>query len=90
VSTEPDPSLFVWDDFERDAEEASGTRRPGCTAGRLIASLPGEGQDVVNEALEREELTTPAILQAIKKRVDTDVSTYTLRRHRRGDCTCKG
>jgi hypothetical protein len=88
VSEESD--RFLWDDFERDVEESSGPKRPGCTAGRLIATFSEEGQALVNEALEREELTTPAILQAIKKRVDTDVSTYTLRRHRRGDCTCKG
>jgi hypothetical protein len=88
VSSKSD--LYLWDDFERDVEESSGPKRPGCTAGRLIASLSEDGQAVVSDALEREELTTPAILAAIKKRVDTDVSTYTLRRHRRGDCTCKG
>lgn len=79
---------FLWDDFERDAIELSGPRRDGCTAGRLIATFNEDGQAVVNGALDREELATTAILKAIKRRVETNLSTYTLRRHRRGDCAC--
>lgn len=77
-----------WDTFLGDAEAASGTNYQKCGMATLFESLDGPAVANINAALNRPELTSAAIMAAIKQRVDTKVSEYTLRRHRKGACSC--
>lgn len=77
-----------WDDFEDDAEVLSVKKGPTCSVGRFLDTLDYNAREAIESALDREELTTPGILKAIKKRTDTDLSATTMRRHRRGECAC--
>lgn len=76
-----------WDDFLGEVEQASTNKGPGCGVGIYLSSLPSVAANTIHDAMVRPELTTSAIAKAIKNR-GGDVSTYTLRRHRRGECAC--
>lgn len=77
-----------WDDLTAEVEEASGNRAPGCTFGAWIKTLDKLGRIQVEAVLGRKELTTTAIARSLRKR-GAGVSDFTIRRHRRGDCSCE-
>lgn len=77
-----------WDNFLDEAEAGSGTHYQRCGVALLFEKLSGEEAETLEKALKRPELTSSSIMAAIKRRVDTKVSEYTLRRHRKGICSC--
>lgn len=79
--------MTSWDDFTTEVEAASGRKGPGCTIGLYLRSLGNTAREQVEAALGRPELTTSAISRALRDR-GLDASDFTVRRHRRGDCSC--
>jgi hypothetical protein len=57
-----------------------------CTVKRLLDRLPPEERAELVEALASEVETT-ALSKALLRR-DVDISSHTLRRHRRRECRC--
>jgi hypothetical protein len=79
-----------WSDFTEEVEKGSSGKAPGCTLGNWLKRAPAKTREVVEAALVRPELTTTVIARAIRSRDDSaQVSDFTVRRHRRGDCSCK-
>jgi predicted transcriptional regulator YheO len=78
-----------WADFATEVESASQNRAPGCSVGTFLNSLPGEAAESIEAALNRPEITTTAIANAISRRTGNQISSYTLRRHRRDECSCR-
>ena len=77
-----------WDKFLDDAEAASGSHYQKCGVAVFFETLDAKARKSINEAFKRPELTTSAIVAAIKQRTETKVSEYTFRRHRQGKCSC--
>lgn len=80
-----------WDGFECEALELTRAGRTGgvCAVGQLLKGLDEKGVKAIEGALGRPDLTSSAILKAIRKRVELpNISIYALRRHRRQDCAC--
>lgn len=87
-------SINEWDSLEEEAK-ASGARKPRCGVAVLLEILGNDfGQGAVTSVqrtLDNVRLTSSSIHKALEARVTpSDLpSTYTLQRHRRGNCTCK-
>ena len=61
--------------------------RPACTFGTWYATLDKADQADVNEVLGSDAFAT-AISTAIERVYATKLSAETVRRHRRGNCSC--
>lgn len=77
-----------WKDFTDQVEKESSNKGPGCSVGAYLNSLAKTARDAVEAAFARPELTTSAIARAMRDR-GADLSSFTVRRHRRGDCSCR-
>lgn len=75
-----------WDDFE--AEASAPIQRASCSVGALLASLDDATRRMVERTLDRPEVTTSGIYKALRARLDSVPSAFTLRRHRRKECSC--
>lgn len=63
-----------------------------CAVGKLLESLEPEPRMFVISALERrDEISHPALHEALRRRVgDKAPTAYCIGRHRRGQCSCGG
>lgn len=77
-----------WDGFTSEVEAYSVNKGPGCGVGTLLQSLPGEAAESIEAAINRPELTASAINAALRRR-GAEISIFTLRRHRRRECSCR-
>ena len=78
-----------WDDFLEAAEGLSGTNYQKCGIALLLEKVDDEARKMIEVAMGRPELTSSAIMAALKQRMSVKASEYTLRRHRRGLCSCQ-
>lgn len=79
--------MSEWKDFTSEVEESSKKKGSGCTVGIFLRKLDKMSRIQVENALSRPELTTSAISRALRNR-GSELSDFTVRRHRRGDCSC--
>lgn len=81
-----------WTAFEGKARAAEGQRGPLCAVGRLLETLPAEGQLAVEKALANRALSASGIQRALTDFLGEDheslPSAWSVRNHRRGECRC--
>lgn len=81
--------------FGQECADNSVPRRLVCAVERLLAELSDDDRREVQKAMDRVELTSPAIRKALIRRLfDTHdaahiPSAWTLSRHRRKECRCE-
>jgi hypothetical protein len=83
-----------WKNFTEEVahDSAVGRTGPQCKTCKLLFSLPKEAAKQLAAALSRPENTATSIRRALRTRVDHSQipSSYSLARHRRGDCRTGG
>ncbi|WP_406527342.1 hypothetical protein [Streptomyces sp. I8-5] len=83
--------MSKFDGFTRDVENVNRRwQNRGCSVGAMLAALDAEDRAEVQSALDRRELTSVAIYNALLPRVGSACpSSYTINRHRNQSCTCE-
>lgn len=78
-----------WTDFLGDVEaESREKNHKVCAMCLLLDGLTPAARDSIQKAMDRPELSAPAIRRALAKRLDTTPpSDFIIRRHRRGECS---
>lgn len=71
----------------KDIIKENTTNLTNCRIREIADNLPKEDQAAFMGAINNEEITAPAIERALKKN-GISVAGTTIRRHRRGECSC--
>lgn len=79
-----------FESFEAEVKAASGAyKRRGCSVGLMLEGLnPGDAAKVA-KVLADKTLSAMAITAALKSRLPDAPSSYTVKRHRKGECCCQ-
>lgn len=71
----------------KDILNENTTQQTNCRIREIADSLPEGDKDAFVVAINDENITAPAIERALKKN-GYSVAGTTIRRHRRGECSC--
>lgn len=74
-------------DLIKDILKENLSPQTNCKVREIADLLPKEDKDAFIDAINDETITAPAIERALKKN-GFAVAGTTIRRHRRGDCSC--
>lgn len=74
-------------DLLKDILSENGSQNTNCRIREIADNLPEGDKDALIAAINDENITTSAIERALKKN-GLFVAGSTIRRHRRGECSC--
>lgn len=62
-------------------------QKTNCRVREIAETIPAGDKDAFMDAINNEDITAPAIERALKKN-GYSIAGTTIRRHRRGECSC--
>jgi hypothetical protein len=74
-------------DLLRDIFNENKAPQMNCRVREMFDLVPPEDKKALMSAIDNEEITAPAIERALKKN-GFSIAGTTIRRHRRGECSC--
>lgn len=79
-----------WEDFEDECSDALLNFGSRCSVSVMLRHLPDDdARASVVRALENDNLTASSIARVlVSRQVQHAPSAYSIRHHRRGDCSC--